>query len=248
MSSTSTPLQSGGAHTSRTMMLSELRALLGQTPLDATPQGYREAVIDENVLAKGSDSARQRSYRYLRELYGLDTGVPSFHVLRTLWLVDELAQPLLALSSALARDASLRATTPAVLNAPEGSRVTAAELATALVDAHPGSYGEAVANKVGRNAASTWTQSGHLRGRVNKVRVRATPRPASVAYALFLASLEGYEGELLFTSLLVEAQDAPSHTLRELARDASRLGWIDFRSVGGVTEVRFPLFAESAAT
>ena len=91
-----------------------------------------------------------------------------------------------------------------------------------MTETYPGSYGDAVAHKIGRNAASTWTQSGHLEGRTHKTRVRANPRPASVAYALYLASLEGLEGDLLFESLVVQAQDAPTYALKELAREASQ--------------------------
>src|SRR4051812_284428 len=63
---------SGGAHTSRTMMLAELRTLLASTLEEATRDHYRHAVLEDNVLGKRSTSSRQRSFRYLRELYGLD--------------------------------------------------------------------------------------------------------------------------------------------------------------------------------
>ena len=204
---------------------------------------YRHAVLEDNVLGKGSSSSRQRSFRYLRELYGLDLRDASFSALRKLWRHDVEAQPLIALASSLMRDPALRGTAGPVLSAPVGAPVTAHELATAVNDAYPGSYSETIAHKIGRNAASTWTQSGHLAGRVTKVRRRAHPRPASVAYALFLASLQGREGELLFESLVVQAQDAPRRELKELAREASRRGWIDYRSVGNVTEIGFGYLA-----
>lgn len=226
------------------MMLAELQALLRSTPPEATRDVYRDAVLGDNVLGKTSTSSRQRSFRYLRELYGLDATEPTFHALRALWKYDVDAQPLIALSSALSRDPALRGTASAVLRAPVGSTITAHDLAAAVTDAYPNRYSDAVAHKIGRNAASTWTQSGHLAGRTNKVRRRANPRPASVAYALFLASLEAREGDLLFEALPVEAQDAPKHALKELAREASRRGWIDFRSIGNVTEVGFGHFSQ----
>ena len=224
-------------------MLAELRALLASTPEDSAQEDYRRAVLDDNVLGKGSSSSRHRSFRYLRELYGLDLHDASFHALRKLWSHDVEAQPLIALASSLMRDSALRGTAGPVLSAPLGAPVSAHELATAVNDAYPGSYSDTIAHKIGRNAASTWTQSGHLEGRVKKVRHRAHPRPASVAYALFLASLEGREGELLFDALVVQAQDAPRHELKELAREASRRGWIDYRSVGNVSEIVFSYLA-----
>ena len=39
------------------------------------------------------------------------------------------------------------------------------------------------------------------------------------------------------------AQDAPRHELKELAREASRRGWIEYRSVGNVTEIGFSYLA-----
>jgi hypothetical protein len=42
---------SGGAHTSRTMMLAELRELLGSTPEDATKDDHHGAVLEGNVPA-----------------------------------------------------------------------------------------------------------------------------------------------------------------------------------------------------
>ena len=179
-------------------------------------------------------------------MYALDPNAPSFQALRRLWEHDPEAQPLIALASALSRDSALAGTATAILGTRIGDMVTADELAGAVNETYPGAYSEAVANKIGRNAASTWTQAGHLAGRVTKTRVRVNPRPASVAYALFLASLEGREGELLFDALPVRAQDAPPHALREVARDAARRGWLDFRSIGGVTEVGFDYLVGSA--
>jgi hypothetical protein len=83
-------------------------------------------------------------------------------------------------------------------------------------------------------------------GRTRKVRYRASPRPASVAYALFLASLDGTEGDLLFESLVVHAQDAPTYALKELAREASRRGWLEYRSLGHVTEIGFSYLSAEA--
>lgn len=226
-------------------MLAELRELLASAPDDATKGDYQRAVLEDNVLGKTSNSSRQRSFRYLRELYGLDSAERAFHALRTLWSHDPDAQPLIALAAALTRDPALRGTATAILRAPVGIQVTADDLAAAVTDAYPSSYSDPIAHKIGRNAASTWTQSGHLAGRRKKTRTKANPRPASVAYALFLASLEGHEGDLLFETLPVQAQDAPKHMLKELAREASRRGWLDFRSIGSVTEIGFSYLAAS---
>src|SRR5262245_25249169 len=103
-------IDSGGTHTSRTIMLRELRALLTACPLDADVPEYRKAILEANVLAKKSESTRLRSLRYLKELYALDRQSVLFRALRDLWDSDLDAQPLLAMLCALARDPLLRAT------------------------------------------------------------------------------------------------------------------------------------------
>lgn len=231
--------ESGGTHTSRTILLQELRGLLGAVPSRADPAEYRNAVIEQNVLGKKTLSSRQRTHRYLRELYALAPTILLFRVLRDLWDVDVEAQPLLAILCALARDPSLRATSTAVLQEAPGTPVAALDLQEALMNRYPGNYSAAVANKVGRNAASSWTQSGHLVGHIGKTRAHATCRPPAVAYALLLGHLEGAVGESLFDTVWARVLDAPLGVLHEQAFTASQRGWIDFRHGGGVTDVCF---------
>src|ERR1035438_7903351 len=68
----------GGSHISRTMMLQELCALLANVPKDSGPADYREAILQQNVLGKTTDSTRRESLRRLRELYALDEATPIF--------------------------------------------------------------------------------------------------------------------------------------------------------------------------
>jgi hypothetical protein len=231
--------ESGGTHTSRTILLQELRGLLGAVPAEADPAKYRDVVIEQNVLGKKTLTSRQRTHRYLRELYALDPRILLFRALRDLWDVDVEAQPLLAILCALARDPSLRATASAVLPEAPGTPVAALDLQGALMNRYPGNYSAAVANKVGRNAASSWTQSGHLVGHIGKTRAQATCRPPVVAYALLLGHLEGAVGEGLFDTFWARVLDAPIGVLHEQAFTASQRGWIDFRHGGGVTDVGF---------
>jgi hypothetical protein len=233
--------ESGGTHTSRTIQLEELRGLLAAAPVDAEAAAYRDAIVEQNALGKKTLNSRQRTHRYLRELYALDPDVLLFRALRDLWDADVEAQPLLAMLSSLARDPSLRATASAVLPLAAGAPVTSLDLQLALQARYPGSYGDAVANKVGRNAASSWTQSGHLAGRTGKTRAQAVCRPPAVAYALLLGHLEGAAGEGLFESFWARVLNAPLGVLHDQAFAASQRGWIEFRLGGGVTDVGFSL-------
>ena len=117
--------QSGGTHTSRTMMLSELESLLDATPAAATAADLKSAVIDHNVTGKSTMSGRIRTHRYLRELYALDPRALPYRALRDLWDVEVSSRPMLALLCAMARDPLLRATALFTATVPEGTPVSA---------------------------------------------------------------------------------------------------------------------------
>ena len=228
-----------GPHSSRTMMLAELRLLLEGRPPETEQAAYRAAVLDENVLLKKTETTRRKSFRYLRELYSLDPGTLLFRALRDLWTHQAEAQPMLALLCALARDPSLRTTADAIQDAPQGSAITAQMLAAEAGRRYAAQLSETTLATIGRTAASTWTQSGHLRGRTHKVRVQAESHPTSLAYALLLGYLCGARGEALFQTPWARLLDASPHELHEQAFQASQQGWLEYRQTGGVTDVGF---------
>lgn len=228
-----------GSHTSRTMMLPELRALLEACPSHAGLETYRAAVVDANVLGKGTLTTRRGSFRQLRELYALDPNVLVFRALRDLWDSDGSAQPLLAILSAAARDPILRATATVVLDAALGDAISPEAFDAAVQRAFPGRYLDSVRKVISRNVLGSWRQSGHVTPAPRRQRAAATSRPTAVAYALFLGYLCGLRGEEIFKTLWCRLLDAPVYVVREQAAVASRHGWIEYRYGGGVTDVGF---------
>src|SRR2546430_10179467 len=113
-----------GAHSSRTMMLAELRLLLAACQQSASLEEYRSAIIDENVLLKQTVATRKATFRWLQEFYALDRKILLFRALRDLWDDDTQAQPLLALLSTVARDPLIKSTTERILAIPVGETVT----------------------------------------------------------------------------------------------------------------------------
>lgn len=87
-----------GAHSSRTIMLEEIRMLLEACPMEALEDEYHAAIVDENALMKRTESTRRESFRRLRELYGISPKIPIFRVMRTLWPYSKDAQPVLAMA------------------------------------------------------------------------------------------------------------------------------------------------------
>jgi hypothetical protein len=232
---------SGGANTSHTIVVSALTALLGAVPADAPAAGYEHAAVEANVLGKATDGSRRRTYRYLRELYLLRCDSLLFRALRDLWPVDEAARPMLAGLCALARDSVFRASSTAITCTSPGDTLTSADLADAVTEKFRESYGAATLAKIGRNTFSSWEQTGHLAaaGRATKARIRATCRPANVAYALLLGHLEGVRGCALFDTLWARVLDQPPSHLFDLGAAASQQGMLELRQAGGVVEVGF---------
>ncbi|MFZ2423727.1 MAG: hypothetical protein WBV59_04620 [Anaerolineae bacterium] len=240
----------GGPHASRTMMLSELRALLDACPPSAAYKQYSAAVVAQNVLLKRTETTRRESLRRLRELYGLSRSTVIFRALRDLWDEAPAEQPSLALLAALARDPLLRATAKPVIDARPGDPVSAGMLAEAVTEQFSDRLNPMSRASISRHAASTWTQAGHLQGRSHKVRAALARGPAAVTYALFLGYLCGARGAALFETFWARITDAATAELHEQAFVAARLGWLEYRRVGDVTEVRFSylLRGEEGAT
>ena len=235
-----------GTHTSRTIMLRELEELLQAVPRGSHRSDYVEAIIEENALGKQTVATRKHSSQRMRELYGLDHGIPLFRVLRHVWALDVPGRPLIALLCTLCRDPLLRATANPVLELPQSTELVRSAFLASIRDAVGSRLNDAILDKVARNAASSWSQSGHLEGRVRKVRRRVTPTPGSTAFALWLGSLEGLGGEQLLSSRWTEVLDTRGKSLLDSILQAKQLGLIDARVGGGVIHVDPSRLAEAS--
>lgn len=234
-----------GTHTSRTIMLDELKAVLACCPPAAKRENYLMAILNENCLGKRTAATRKLSSQRLSELYSLDPEVPLFKVMRRCWYADAEGQPLLAMLFALARDPLLRASAPPVLRMHPGEELARQQLTDAIDRAVRGRLNESTLDKVVRNTASSWTQSGHLKGRGRKIRQRVSPTAVTASFALLIGYLAGKRGAALFETFWASILDASPAELTELAVDARRMGFLDMSHAGGVTEVSF---ARSLAT
>lgn len=229
-----------GTHTSRTIMLEEMAHLLAATSVAATRNDYVSAVMEDNCLGKRTAATRGLSLQRLTELYGLDRRLVLFRVMGKLWERHETSRPLLALLLALARDPLLRATATAVLRTPDGHEFARQPMTEALSEVAGERLSGATLDKVVRNASSSWTQSGHLRGRSRKTRQRVRATPAATAYALLIGYGCGSRGRLLFGTPWCAILDAAESELLELAVQAKALGLLDLKQAGSIVEVSFP--------
>lgn len=228
-------LSGGGAHQSKTMMLQELEALL--TDNHTTGDELKHAAIEENRMGKSTANTRRLTFRHISSLYGFMEQPPLTKVFLKLWKSDNSGHRLQALLIALARDPILRETAKVVLRGAIGQNLQRPLFEIALSSAHPNRFSEKTIRSVAQNCASTWTQSGHLRGSIKKVRHRVSPSPSAVAMAALLATVAGFGGPAILSSIWMQVLDlSPDQALDHLRR-AEALGLARVRSAGEVTEI-----------
>ena len=218
-----------GTHSSRTLMLSELRAVLDHTDRGSDRAGYKRSVVDDNCLGKPTASTRRLSFQRLSELYALDPQVTLFRLLRRLWPMDNGSQPQLAVLVALARDPLLRSSAPAVLNLKVGEEFARSTAESALRTTTEGRLNDSILAKVVRNCASSWAQAGHLQGRTFKRRQQIKPHFVSVTMALAVGYAAGFRGEALFNCPWIRVLDVDPGAARNFALEAKRAGLLDLR-------------------
>lgn len=229
-----------GTHTSRTMMLDEATALFGNCPPTATRAEYRDSIMAHNCLGKRTASTRRASDQRLGELYALDPSIALFRVMRSFWESDHNGRPLLALLLAAARDPLLRFSAGPVSRASAGEQIPKQRFTDAVSRATGARFKDNILDKIVRNAASSWTQSGHLVGRSHKLRRLVLPTPHVVAYALLQGFILGARGQSLFQTFPARLLDASPAQLQDFAHDAKRLGLLDMKVSGDVIEITFP--------
>jgi Putative inner membrane protein (DUF1819) len=227
-------------HTSRTMMLQELRLLLDWVDANAPASSYVAAIMDDNVLGKPTRSTRQRTAKRLIELYALDPRCTLFRLLRHFWAAETDNQPMLAFLMACARDPLLRALTPFVLTIPLDHTISPGAIAEHLQAQYPSRFRPSTLIATAQRLVSSWAQAGYLQGKQTKRRVHPHITPIVTAFALLLGYLCGLRGTRLFESAWTQLLDCPPAELIELTVEASTQEWLRYKASGAVVEITFP--------
>jgi hypothetical protein len=225
------------------MMLAEIKQVVLPRRDQNGTESYADAVVRENITGKPTSETREKTLRYLRELYGLSMRTPLFVAYHRMMLHDPASAPLLSLLVAWTRDPLLRTTTPSVLPLAPGTKFDRSDMERTLRDTFNDRYSEGSIARVARNASSTWSQSGHLAGANGKTRSLVHPRPAALALALLLGHVAGLRGEMLFASVWCRLLDLSPGAAEALARQAHREGLVTLRAIGRVIEIDLPMFA-----
>jgi hypothetical protein len=226
----------GGVHLTKTMMLAELTTVLDKVP-DGDPATVRSTVTIDNLLGKPTGTARRLALSRLNTLYGILTPRPIQIVALRLWARNFAGRPLLALLCALAREPLLRRSALPILDALPGASVRWPDLASAILVEYPDRYSPKMLRSLSQDCVASWTQSGHLEGRVNKRRRTADPSPESAAYAALLGSIAGFGGPALLRSPWMRVLDRSEPDLLSLLRRAESVGLARVAAGGGVIQI-----------
>jgi hypothetical protein len=235
-----------GGHMARSMMLTEMNRLHESLPVEASLGDYRRAIEERNVLAKPTQSSRQKSYRHLVELYGLDYQKPLFRVLRLLAKEQPADLPLLAMLCVYGRDPQLKQSFDLIDSLSPGEALDREAMEAHFEQGFPGRFSDTMKKSLAQNVNTTWTFCGHLVGKSKKKRALPSAGWAASTYAMFVGYLLGLRGEILLSSVFGRLVAAtPGQLTDHLATAASR-HWLRLRHSGGVIEIDFSRLAEPA--
>jgi hypothetical protein len=222
------------------MMLAELSHVLDRVPATAKADAYITAIVEDNALGKPTQTTRKRTAQRLGELYGLDPACPLFRLLRHFWPTDPASRPILAFLAAAARDPVVREATPFVVAFAVATIVTPEQIAKHLEEKYPKRFGASTALATAQRLASSWGQAGYLAGKVRKKRSRPVVTPVVATFALLLGYLSGLKGKMLLDSIWTRMLDRTPGEVADLAVEASRQGWLNYKASGAVVEITFP--------
>lgn len=228
-----------GAHSSRTMMFSELELLFAYLGPNSKAEDYQNGIENLNLLNKPTSRSRNLTWKHLQSLYGMDPAIPLFRIFRQLWEVDEQARTLLACQMALTRDPILRMSVSKLKDTELGNLLSREDMVEIFEKEFPNRFSQTSLESMAKNVNATWTNAGFLKGKSKKYRTEPNVRAVNIAFALLLGYVQGISGNRLFTTQWVNLLQCRTERLYELARVANDIGLISFKHSSEVVDITF---------
>lgn len=228
--------QPSTVHHSRTIMFKELSDVMAQ----AHVVGSYDKVLNSNAAGKRTKSNLEKTNRFLKQLYSLDSSTPLFKSFLFFWdKATHSEQPLLALLFALNNDSLLTQSIELIENTSIGNRAKVDDFEELIEKEHPERYSVNTRKSMGQNLASSWKQAGYLQGKIKNVRVEPKPTHLVVAFALLMSYLNGDRGQFVMESKWVKALCLPQEKVKELAFEAAKRDLVKIQSAGAVLTITF---------
>ena len=224
------------AHTGRTIMFAELAKVMDHAIED---DNYLDS-LSQNVINKKTNSGIKETTHRLKKLYSFDLTYPPFKTLKYFWQIcEEQDKPKLALLYAVGHDFLLAESIPVVVETKLGGKVTIEKLDENIVSNYPNRYSENTRRSIAQNIASSWKQAGFITGKVKNIRTQPDISYIVIAFAFFMAYLDGLRGDFILTSKWVKALSLSDSIVRELAIEAAKRDFMQYQFAGNVTAISF---------
>jgi hypothetical protein len=196
--------------------------------------------LKENVFKKKTQSGIEKTTGYLKSLYRFDMNYPPFQALKYFWQIsEEKDKPILALLFAIGNDYLLAESIPVVSETKLGDKVSVEKLEENIETLHPNHYSDNTRKSIAQNIASSWKQAGFITGKIKSIRTQPGISYHVVAFAFFLAYLNGFRGDFILTSKWVKALSLNDNNVRDLAIEAAKRDFMQYQFAGSVTAVSF---------
>jgi hypothetical protein len=209
--------------------------------MDADTATLRRLVIEEDVLQKPSAANREKTFSFLRRLYGLNPLLPIYREFTRLSHLSPAEITALAGTLALAREPVLRACSNMVLRIPLGKPLGRADFENWIREYAPGRYSKTMYVSFSHNLYASFFQMGFLGEAAgsSRLRKRREVGPTSVAYAAFLDWLSGLNGISLLAGAFSKTLELPKDEHLRLLTAAGQLGLMRVAHAGGVLQLDF---------
>ena len=223
-------------HTGRTIMFAELQKVMD---FAIGNDNYLDA-LNQNVINKKTSSGIKNTTNYLTVLYKFNLKYPPFKAFKYFWqIVEDNDKTILALLYAIGNDYLLAESIPVVVSTKPGDKVTVEKMEENIESYYPKRYSENTRKSMAQNLASSWKQVGFIKGKIKNIRAQPVIGYKVVAFAFFMAYLNGLRGDFILTSNWVKALSLSDQIVRELAIEAAKMDLLQYQYAGNITSISF---------
>lgn len=197
-------------------------------------------IMEDNVFNKKTESSKKKTIGYLTQLYSFKKENRKFLCLEDYWKkIDQKEKSLLALLFAVSEDYLIQESVDFIKSIKNNERANIESFESNIEHYHPNRFSPKTLRSVSQNVASSWKQAGYILGKVKNMRTVHSPSYYAVAFAFFMAYLDGSRGDYLFNHPSVKALDSTREETMILIKAASDRGLLNYNRSGASIVISF---------